>query len=246
MQKSPKIVKFVDAGEDENAFYIVQEWCRGGSVQEYINTHQSYGENMVASIVRGTLRGLCHMHDKGLIHGDIKSANVFLGDMSEDADVKLGDLGTTLISNKKLIEVENLVGTPWFMAPENLGHKYHMFSDIWSVGVMTYQLLCGQLPFNDHTNCYSPKLTHVWKSILEDTPKMKGAKWEGISEEAKDFVKMCLRKEYSYRPTARECLFHAWLTKTDCSDRFKGVQLNCKPFVENQYEENAMTIIMKK
>jgi calcium-dependent protein kinase len=241
MQKSPKTVHFVDAGEDDEAFYIVQEWCRGGSVQEYIRNFPSYGENTVASIVRGALRGLYHMHEKGIIHADVKAGNIFLGDTSEDADVKLGDMGTAIVSNKKEVEVDSLVGTPWFMAPENLSHRYHTSSDVWSIGIMTYQLLCGKLPFNDRDNPLSPSMARIWKAILEEDPRMKGSKWDGVSEDAKDFVRLCLQKDYLLRPTAIECLSHPWLTKTDCSDRFKGVPLKCQPF---KYDENAMTIVM--
>ena len=243
LEKSPKIVQFVDAGEDEQSFYIVQELCRGGAVKEYVSAYSNYGENTVASIVRGTLRGLVHMHDLGMIHRDIKSGNIFLGDTSEDADVKIGDLGAAIVTELKETEVESLVGTPWFMAPENLRHKYHAASDIWSLGVVTYQLLSGKMPFNDQDNPFSPSLPKIWKSIFYDEPKLHGIKWNSVSEDAKDFVKLCLTKDFNGRPSAKECLAHPWLTKTDCNDRFKGVLLNCKPFqYENMSMMNAQTI----
>lgn len=248
LQHSPKIVQFVDAGEDENSFYIVQELCRGGAVKEYMSSYENYGENTVASVVRGVLRALYHMHELGIIHRDVKAGNVFLGDTSEDADVKLGDLGTAIMSDLNLIEVDELVGTPWFLAPENLSYEYHVTSDIWSTGVMAYQLLSGKMPFNDHGNPFSPSLGKIWKSILEDTPRLSGSRWNDISEDAKDFVRMCLTKDFMKRPSAKECLAHPWLTKTDCNDRFKGVALTCQPF---KYEDvsmmNAKTIkVMQK
>lgn len=241
LARSPKIVRFEDACEDSDAFYIIQEWCRGGSVQEYVKNFPNYGENTVASIVRGTLRGLYHMHDKGTIHADIKASNIFLGDLSEDADVKIGDLGTAIATNSltECVTVDNLVGTPWFMAPENLSSKYHTTSDIWSIGVMTYQLLCGKLPFNDDKYPLSPRLNVIWKEILLGNPSFKENQWNSVSESARDFVATCLNKEYTKRPSALECLEHPWLTRTDCSDRFKGQPLLCEPFV---YDENAMTI----
>lgn len=243
LARSPKIVRFEDACEDSDAFYIIQEWCRGGSVQEYVKNFPNYGENTVASIVRGTLRGLCHMHEKGIIHADIKTSNIFLGDLSEDADVKIGDLGTAIAThtNRDCIEVDNLVGTPWCMAPENLSSKYHTASDIWSIGVMTYQLLSGKLPFNDHKYPLAPRLNVIWREILQSSPTFHGTQWENISENAREFVATCLNKEYALRPSAFECLNHPWLTKTDCSDRFKGQPLLCEPFI---YDDNAMTIKM--
>lgn len=238
LQKSPKIVRFVDACEDEQSFYIIQEWCRGGSVQDYM---KNYSENTVASIVRGTLRGLCHMHEKNIIHGDIKSSNIFLGDLSEDADVKVGDLGTAIIANTACVEKEadNLKGTPWFMAPENLSGRYHRASDIWSLGVMTYQLLSGHVPFNDRDSPYQPRVALIWRSILENKPPYPPQHWDAISPHARAFCESCLKTDITDRPSALECLEHPWLTNTDCSDRFRGKILNCRPFI---YDEHATTI----
>lgn len=243
MKNSPKIVKFVDIGEDDNNYYIIQEWCRGGSVKDYIKSYTEYGENTVASIIRGTLRGLHHLHENGIIHRDIKAGNIYLGDTSDDADVKLGDFGTSLYIDEEIIEVDSIIGTPWFMAPENLRSEYHRKSDIWSLGVLTYQLLTGKLPFNDKNEPNSPNLSAVWKSILMDEPKLEGTRWENIDNDAKDFVSLCLQKEYNKRPTAYECLHHPFLTKTDCNDRFKGTSLNCRPFeYTDKIDMCAMTI----
>lgn len=244
LKDSPKIVRFVEAGEDDNAFYIVQELCRGGAVKDYISVHgDSYGENAVASIVRGTLRGLVHMHTLGIIHRDIKSGNIMLGDLSDDADVKLGDLGTAVLSDLDIVEVNDLVGTAFFMAPENLIHRYHVKSDIWSVGVLAYQLLSGTMPFNDKQNPYTPSLNEIWKAILLNEPNTVGRRWDTVGDDAKDFLKLCLCKEYQGRPTAVEGLQHPWLTKTDCMDRFTGTPLTCKPFMfEDIPIMNAQTL----
>jgi serine/threonine protein kinase len=238
---SPKIVSVVDAFEDDDAFYIVQEWCRGGSVQQYVQSHPNYGENTAASILRGALRGLVHMHDKNILHMDIKASNIMLGDTSEDANVKLGDMGTAMFmpSGAETISVDELVGTIWFMSPESLSHNYHKVSDVWSIGVLAYQLLTGMMPFNDVANPITPNVVQVCKQILESEPKMHGNRWQDISEDAKSFVSSCLQKDFMMRPTALQCLAHPWLTKTDCSDRFQGIPLACEPF---RYDETAKTI----
>lgn len=231
---SPKVVRFVDATEDDQAFYIIQELCRGGSVKDYTANYENYSENTVSSIVRGVLRGLIHMHEQGLIHRDIKAGNILLGDQSDDADVKIGDLGTAIFSSGGVTEVDVLVGTPWFLAPENLKYQYHHKSDVWSIGVVAYQLLSGRMPFNDRENPYQPSVAKIWHGILQEEPRFSGSRWDTISEDAKEFVKKCLVKNYEARPTALECLQDPWLTKTDCNDRFRGTQLSCKPF---KYED---------
>lgn len=237
LKNSCKVVRFIEAGEDDTAFYIVQELCRGGCVKDYISSYENYGENTVASVIRGVLRGLIHMHDLGIIHRDVKPSNVLLGDRSDDADVKLGDLGTAILAELETVEVDELLGTVFFMSPENLSYKYHMKSDIWSVGVMAYQLLSGKMPFNDHDNPYSPDVPKIWRSILTEEPRLRGSRWATVNDEAKEFIRMCLQKSYVDRPTAMEALNHAWLTKTECVDRFKGTPLTCEPF---RFEEMSL------
>lgn len=233
---SSKVVKLVEACENDENYYIIQELCRGGTVKDYMERtskhDKTFSENTVASFLRGVLRGLCHMHSVGVIHRDVKAGNVLVGDTSEDADVKIGDLGTSLIldSDYAIASKRELVGTPWFMAPESLRCQWYFQSDIWSVGVFAYHLLTGEMPFNDKKHPHNPTVAAIWRSILKDTPCYEGEIWEGVSEDAKDFVKTCLIKDYQGRPTARECLLHPWLLKTDCHDRFKGDALACQPF----------------
>lgn len=243
MSFSCKVVKLVDACENDNNYYIIQEWCRGGTVKDYIANHHNFGENTVASFVRGALRGLHHMHTEGVIHRDIKAANILLDDTSEDANVKIGDLGTSLMIDSEQYISPDLVGTPWFMAPETLNGEWKTTSDIWSVGVFTYQLLTGAMPFNDFQYPFKPRISQIWRSILNDQPKFQGTKWNNVSQEAKDFTKLCLTKDYNGRPTARECLLHEWLTQTDIHDRFKGKPLDCEPFkYEASQLMNAQTL----
>jgi calcium-dependent protein kinase len=239
---SPKVVHIVDCGEDENSYYIIQELCRGGSVNQYISKCD-YGENMISSVVRGTTRGLCHMHENGIIHSDIKTNNIFFGDLSEDADIKIGDFGLSIQARGDVTLVDDIVGTPYYLAPENLSHKYCFTSDVWGLGVMAYNLLCGKMPFNDKQNPLKPSMSRLWNSILFGTPDMSCGKWTNISEDAKDFIRLCLEKDPKARPSAKDCLTHPWLTKTDINDRFKGQPLDYEPF---KYEEellmNAQTI----
>jgi calcium-dependent protein kinase len=236
MMKSNKIVHFIEAGEDLKNYYIIQELCRGGTVKDYMSGYKHFGENTVASLIRGVLRGLCHLHQEGIIHRDIKAGNVLLGDRSEDADVKLGDFGTslTLYGDSEEINTIDLHGTPLCMPPESLSYKCHFKSDIWSVGVLAYYLLTGKFPFNDRENQFNPRISAIWRSILSHQPSFIESEWNLISDDAKTFIKTCLVKDFHGRPTARECLFHPWLTKTDVNDRFKGEPLAYTPF---RYEE---------
>lgn len=242
---SCRVPRFVDACEDKDSYYIIQELCRGGALMHYCEKNDLYGENTVASIVRGVLRGLCHIHDVRIIHRDIKGGNLIFTDDGPDSIVKIIDFGTARISGVGKYgqtEVDKVIGTPWFIAPESLNRTITFQSDIWSLGVLTYQMLTGCMPFNDRNNSMNPNLQELFKSIFADDPDFSDEKWYGISEDAKEFVKICLDKDFAARPTASDALLHPWLTKTDCQDRFTGTPLVCSPFIFDQ-AMNARTVV---
>lgn len=237
---SVRVPRMVDAMENAENYYIVMEWCRGGAAGTYLGTKNTYAENTVASTVRGVLRCLHDVHGAGIIHRDVKVGNVLFSDPAEDAVVKLGDFGLAAFhTGEGTTEINDMVGTPWYMSPEALEKRYGYKSDVWSLGVMTYQLLCGRMPFTDRENPGAPALPKMWYEILYVEPKFKESAWEGVCEEAIDFVRGCLTKGYDERMGVMECLGHPWLTKTDCEERFTGQALACEPFV---YEMNAMSI----
>lgn len=235
-----KVPRLIDAVEDNESYYLIQEWCKGGPLKTYVSQRDMYGENTVASITRGILRGLYQLHTNGIIHRDVKPGNILFADVSEDAEVKIIDYGAAAMFDSDrdgdIIEVAEMVGTPWFMSPESLSYKCTPKTDIWSLGVLVHLLLCGRLPFNDKTNPNNPAYSALWKSIFDETPSMSGSAWDMISADAKDFVLMCLNKNHEGRPSAIELLQHKWLTQTNCVDRFLGTPLQCKPFESHDYD----------
>jgi len=93
---SPKIVQLYDAVEAESEYVLVMEWCRGGAVRNYIGGGGIYSANTVASIMRGVLRALVHIHSVGIVHMDVKPFNVLFTDTSDNAEVKLADFGSAV------------------------------------------------------------------------------------------------------------------------------------------------------
>lgn len=215
-----RVPRFVEAIEDKDAWYIIQEWCKGGTIHNYIGG-RNYNQNTVASITRGVLRGLHQVHSRGVIHRDVKSANVLFADQNEDAEIKIIDFGTAVLyeTENSLVDLKEMVGTPWFMSPEHLVFKCCTRSDIWSVGVMVFHMLYGRLPFNDRSSPAQPNFAALCKSILEEEPRYESSHLI-IDRDAVHFLRCCLAKEWQARPSAVELLNHPWLTKTDCSDRF--------------------------
>lgn len=234
---SPKIVQLYDAVEAESEYVLVMEWCRGGAVRNYIGGGGIYSANTVASIMRGVLRALVHIHSVGIVHMDVKPFNVLFTDTSDNAEVKLADFGSAVRSDGNH-DTGTVAGTPWYMSPESLRSEITSKTDVWSAGVMTYQLLTGRMPFDDIGEG-TPRVSHIWRKIILEEPTWTGPRWESISTEARDFVRLCLAKDASARPTAMECLAHPWLEKTGCDDRFTGTPLvmpnDCKAYDESSF-----------
>ena len=247
---SPKVVQLYDAVEADTEYVIVMEWCRGGAVRDYIGGVGGgvgvgtgmYSVNTIASIMRGVMRGLVHIHSAGIVHMDIKPCNVLFTDTSDNAEVKLADFGSAVrmacrADNMHVVQSNTnsntIAGTPWYMSPESLRSEITPKSDVWSAGVMAYQLLTGRMPFDDVGET-APRVAHIWRKIILEEPLWTGPRWEAVSSEARDFVRLCMTKEPGVRPTAMECLTHPWLEKTGCADRFTGTPLvmpqDCKNF----------------
>lgn len=239
MNFSVRVPKLIDTLENKESYYIIQEWCKGGSLVDYMMRRGlPTTENTVASVVRGVLRGLHHIHSADIIHGDIKPGNILLTDNEDDAVIKICDFGLAMECDSEMVEIDRLKGTPSFMAPENLRRDYCKKSDIWSLGIMTHLLLSNSLPFN------SNDMQKLWYEILHKDPDFKNETWQSVSEPAKDFVRACLQKQPADRITLSECLKHPWLTSSDCSDRFKGEPLQlCEPFV---FEAETIHTIQNK
>jgi serine/threonine protein kinase len=150
------------------------------------------------------------VHKHNIVHRDIKPGNIFL----EDAHYKLGDFGAALYLNEsESLQNQNL-GTLWYIAPESLNTTYSTTSasDIWSVGIMTYELLSGEMPFNDIKYPKNPRVSKLLESIFRDCPDFhRNPIWSTIDEKAKEFILLCLDKDPKNRPDALSALSHPWI-----------------------------------
>ena len=150
--RHPNVVSFIEAYSDTSgaALHIVQEYCEGGDLSQRLaalrRMRQAMCEAEAAAVLGQVALALKHMHDRSMLHRDIKSANIFL---TRTGIVKVGDLGiaTELASTNALARTQ--IGTPFFMSPEAmLERPYGRKTDVWSLGVVAYECLMGALPFN--------------------------------------------------------------------------------------------------
>ncbi|KAL9689640.1 hypothetical protein QQ045_010028 [Rhodiola kirilowii] len=200
------VVQFYNAFEDENYVYIVMELCEGGELLDRILAKKDsrYTEKDAAVVVRQMLKAAAECHLHGLVHRDMKPENFLLKSTSEDSPLKATDFGLSdfIKPGKKF---QDIVGSAYYVAPEVLKRKSGPESDVWSIGVITYILLCGRRPFWDKTE------DGIFKEVLRNKPDFRRKPWPSISNSAKDFVKKLLVKDPRARLTAAQALSHPWV-----------------------------------
>ncbi|XP_047335589.1 CDPK-related kinase 3-like [Impatiens glandulifera] len=199
------LVKYFDSFEDSINVYIVMELCEGGELFESIISRGGrIAECHAKGIVMQILSVVSFCHLQGVIHRDLKPENFLFHSKDNDGDMKLIDFG---LSNyvKPDEKLSDIVGSAYYVAPEVLRRSYNVEADIWSIGVITYVLLCGNRPFWSRTE------SGIFNSILRNNPNFDDLPWPTISLEAIDFVKRLLNRDFKTRMTASQALTHPWL-----------------------------------
>ncbi|WOK98203.1 CDPK-related kinase 3 isoform X1 [Canna indica] len=199
------LIKLYDACEDALNVYIVMELCEGGELLDRILSRGGrYMEEDAKAIVVQMLSVVAFCHLQGVVHRDLKPENFLFTTKDENAPIKLIDFGLSdfIRPDERL---NDIVGSAYYVAPEVLHKSYSMEADIWSIGVITYILLCGSRPFWARTE------SGIFRAVLRADPNFEYSPWPDISPEAKDFVRRLLNKDYRKRMTAAQALTHPWL-----------------------------------
>ncbi|XP_042433738.1 CDPK-related kinase 3-like isoform X3 [Zingiber officinale] len=199
------LVKFYEACEDTLNVYIVMELCKGGELLDRILSRGGrYTEEDAKVIIVQILSVVAFCHLQGVVHRDLKPENFLFAANDEHADMKLIDFGLSDFI-KPDERLNDIVGSAYYVAPEVLHRSYSTEADIWSIGVITYILLCGSRPFWSRTE------SGIFRSVLRADPNFVDSPWPDISPVAKDFVRRLLNKDYRKRMTAAQALTHPWL-----------------------------------
>jgi serine/threonine protein kinase len=141
----PHIATIYDAAVDSDSPYLVMEYVPGGTLEKHCGADTLLAYSNVVEIVFKCCRALEYAHRQGVIHRDIKPANIMLG---EDTDIKITDFGTALSFLSDQTQVSGILGSPAYMSPEQVSEQpLNHQTDIYSLGVVMYQLLTGRLPF---------------------------------------------------------------------------------------------------
>uniref|UniRef100_A0A0D3DHX9 non-specific serine/threonine protein kinase n=2 Tax=Brassica oleracea var. oleracea TaxID=109376 RepID=A0A0D3DHX9_BRAOL len=200
------VVGFHNVFEDKSYVYIVMELCEGGELLDRILSKKDsrYTEKDAAVVVRQMLKVAAECHLRGLVHRDMKPENFLFKSTEEDSSLKATDFGLSDFI-KPGMKFKDIVGSAYYVAPEVLKRRSGPESDVWSIGVITYILLCGRRPFWDKTQ------NGIFNEVMRKEPDFKTNPWPTISDGAKDFVKKLLVKEPRARLTAAQALSHSWV-----------------------------------
>ena len=201
------VLKLLDIIENESYLYIMTELCKGGDLYSYLNQRSfKIPEEKAAKLIYKLTKSVSFLHALGIIHRDLKPENILMTDMSDDADLRISDfcICKRLEPNETTNEI---VGTLGYMAPEVLmGKDYNFSADVWGIGVITYLLLTGYLPFDDEEEDKEV----IRKTLFESIPFYNDS-WKNISSKAKEFVKKILKKDKEERISIEEILSDPWL-----------------------------------
>ncbi|TDL22240.1 hypothetical protein BD410DRAFT_788970 [Rickenella mellea] len=194
----PNIVKYKGFVKTREFLYIILEFCENGSLHNICKKFGKFPENLVAVYISQVLEGLVYLHDQGVIHRDIKGANILT---NKDGCVKLADFGVA--SKAGAVRDDAVVGSPYWMAPEVIEQSgATTASDIWSVGCVVIELLEGKPPYH-----FLDPMPALFRIVQDDCPPIP----EGASPIVKDFLYHCFQKDVNLRISAKKLLKHPWM-----------------------------------
>jgi len=199
------IISLKEIIDTKTCLFIVTELVTGGELFDKIVELGQYTEKDASILVTKMVSAIQYLHSINIVHRDLKPENLLLRDPESVSEVKLADFGLSKIVGTKVM-MQTACGTPGYVAPEVLtAQGYDKEVDMWSIGVITYILLCGFPPF------YNENLPELFEQILKAAYDFPEEYWKDISEDGKDFIRKLLVVDPKKRMTGEEALRHPWL-----------------------------------
>ncbi|TYH86083.1 hypothetical protein ES332_D01G017500v1 [Gossypium tomentosum] len=196
------IVKYLGSSKTKAHLHIILEYVENGSLANIIkpNKFGPFPESLVAVYIAQVLEGLVYLHEQGVIHRDIKGANILT---TKEGLVKLADFGVATKLTEADVNTHSVVGTPYWMAPEVIEMSgVCAASDIWSVGCTVIELLTCVPPYYD-----LQPMPALFRIVQDEHPPIP----DSLSPDITDFLRQCFKKDARQRPDAKTLLSHPWI-----------------------------------
>uniref|UniRef100_A0A8K9XGF6 Calcium/calmodulin-dependent protein kinase Ia n=1 Tax=Oncorhynchus mykiss TaxID=8022 RepID=A0A8K9XGF6_ONCMY len=211
--KHTNIVSLEDIFESTSHLYLVMQLVSGGELFDRIVEKGFYTERDASQLIHQILDAVKYLHDMGIVHRDLKPENLLYYSMDEDSKIMISDFGLSKIEDTGSV-MSTACGTPGYVAPEVLAQKpYSKAVDCWSIGVISYILLCGYPPFYDENDA------KLFEQILKAEYEFDSPYWDDISDSAKDFICHLMEKDFMKRYTTDQALQHPWICGDTALDK---------------------------
>ncbi|KAJ3129677.1 Serine/threonine-protein kinase 4 [Nowakowskiella sp. JEL0407] len=201
--KNKNIVQYFGTVLVDSCIWILTDYCGAGSITDCMEISGTpFTEEQASVVLAAAVEGLVYLHQRGIVHRDVKCANILL---TENGDVKIADFGVAEKLTENTDGMSLLIGTPYWMAPEVIqGHESGTQSDIWSLGISAIEMCQGLPPLSEMAPLRAMyKIPHLPSPTLDNE--------EGHSKEFLDFIAKCLEKDPAKRITAVQLMEHEFL-----------------------------------
>lgn len=207
----PRLVNLKEVYETQTELILITEYCAGGELFTECILDEKFNECDVRLLMSQIVEGLVYLHEKCIVHLDLKPQNILLTQPFPHGSVKICDLGFACLVNTGE-DIRDIIGTPDYVAPEVLNYDpLGLYTDMWSLGVLTYVMLTQCSPFaGEDKQVTFCNITTVQLDFPDNL-------FADISDEAQDFIKKLLIADPHERLTAKECLQHPWITGSPSS-----------------------------
>ncbi|KXL49217.1 hypothetical protein M433DRAFT_7859 [Acidomyces richmondensis BFW] len=209
----PHIVKFVDWFESRDKYYIITQLATGGELFDRICERGKFTEKDASATIRQVLDAVDYLHRHNVVHRDLKPENLLYLTRAPDSDLVLADFGIAKHLDTPDGMLRTMAGSFGYAAPEVMlkqGHSKPV--DMWSLGVITYTLLCGYSPFRSESLADLIDETKHGRVVFHERY------WKDVSQQAKDFILTLLRPDPAERATSHAALQHPWISGVGATD----------------------------
>ncbi|XP_040059110.2 calcium/calmodulin-dependent protein kinase type 1D isoform X1 [Gasterosteus aculeatus] len=205
------VVGLEDFYESRTHYYLVMQLVSGGELFDRIIERGVYTEKDASTVIQQVLQAVSYLHQNSIVHRDLKPENLLYYSTDKNSKIMVSDFGLS-----KTLEhgvMSTACGTPGYVAPEVLAQKpYSKAVDCWSIGVITYILLCGYPPF------FEDNETRLFSKIMRAEYAFHSPFWDDISESAKDFIRNMMEKNPKKRFLTEQALRHPWIAENTAKD----------------------------